>query len=411
MSDNKLSREERAAPSVRRNKRFVWSTNSVLGILLLACVVSFVAGTRSNEIAGALGPVLGISVDSSELDIAGIEATYKTLKKHYDGKLDTDTLSDGASRGLVEATGDRYTTYMSKKEADQFEKELSGDIGGGIGAEIGLRKDQPTIIRVLENNPAKRVGLQAGDVIVGVNDESVVGWTVDEVVSKIRGEEGTTVDVEVLRKNDVKDFKVTREKINNPSVESEVIDGLAILKVSRFDTETGSLVRTEALKAKKQGAKGVILDMRGNGGGYVTAAQSVAGIWLDDKVIMTERRDGKKVADISSTGTPVLAGLPTVVLINGSSASASEIVAGALKEHGVATLVGEKTFGKGSVQQVVDLPDGAKLKVTIAKWYTPKGVNITKEGIVPDVEVELTADDANAGRDPQLEAAKKELAE
>ena len=378
--------------------------------MTVVAVVAFIAGTRSDELYRLVGPVLGISVPQSELATGEIEQTYKTLYKYYDGKLDADALSEGASRGLVEAAGDSYTTYLSKEQADEFEKELSGDIGGGIGAEIGVRKDVPTIIRVLDNHPAKNAGLQAGDVIAEVNGEASTKWTVDEVVDQIRGEEGTSVKLSVLRGNDFKDFEVTRKIIKNPSVVASVRDGIGILRVDRFDDETGTLVRAEAQKLKQQNVSGVVLDLRGNGGGYVTAAQSLAGVWLDGKVIMREKRDGKEVDTISSTGArPVLAGTPLVILINGGSASASEIIAGAFKEYGVATLIGEKTFGKGSVQQVVDLPNGAKLKVTIAKWYTPEGTNITKEGIKPDKAVELTADDANNGRDPQLDAALKQL--
>lgn len=409
MSDNRSVTESRGASPAHRKRRFTWTTTNILGMLLLVGAVSFVAGTRSDELVAAVAPVFGIQASMDELSLNEVEATYDTLKKHYDGRLDAEALEDGASRGLVEATGDRYTTYMSKKEAADFEKELSGDIGGGIGAEIGVRNDTPTILRVLDDHPAKKAGLQSGDIVAGVNDDTTIDWTVDRVVEKIRGKEGTTVKLTVLRDGEPKEFTVTRAIINNPSVKSEVVGDIGVLTISRFDAETGTLARAEASKLKAAGVKGVILDLRGNGGGYVTAAQSVAGIWLDDKVIMTEKRDGKKVSDITSEGRPILNGMPTTVLVNGSSASASEIIAGAFKEYNVATLVGEKTFGKGSVQQVVDLPDGAKLKVTIAKWYTPKGTNITKEGIVPDTAVELTAEDANAGRDPQLEAAKEVL--
>jgi carboxyl-terminal processing protease len=160
---------------------------------------------------------------------------------------------------------------------------------------------------------------------------------------------------------------------------------------------------------KNKGVKGVVVDLRGNGGGYVTAAQAVAGIWLDRQLVTTERTNGKVTEELKSTGTPILNGIKTIVLVNGSSASASEIVAGALHDHKVATLVGETTFGKGSVQKLVNLSDGATLKVTIARWYTPAGVNISEKGIVPDTTVVRSADDINASRDPQLEAALKAI--
>jgi carboxyl-terminal processing protease len=184
---------------------------------------------------------------------------------------------------------------------------------------------------------------------------------------------------------------------------------VGILTISRFDSETSSLARAASRDFKNQGVKAVILDLRGNGGGYVDAAQDLAGLWLDGKVVVTERSGGKVVDELKSTSNPILASIPTVVLVNGGSASASEIVAGALQDYKVAKLVGEKTFGKGSVQKLIDLPEGAQLKVTVARWYTPSGKNITKEGIAPDVAVTLSAEDVNADLDPQFDAAMKAL--
>lgn len=220
---------------------------------------------------------------------------------------------------------------------------------------------------------------------------------------------GTTVKVVVLRGEEKKDFTITRATVTNPSVRSSVQDSVGILTISRFDSETADLSKRAAQSFKAQGVKGVILDIRDNGGGYITAAQEVAGLWLDDKVVVSERTGGKVTEELKSGGDPILRGLPTVVLVNGSSASASEIVAGALQDHQAATLVGEKTFGKGTVQKVIDLGAGTQLKVTVARWYTPHGKNITKEGISPDQKVELTSEDVNAGKDPQLDAAKTRL--
>ena len=267
----------------------------------------------------------------------------------------------------------------------------------------------PTIIRILTGNPAEKAGLLAGDIIIGVNDEATTGWTATKTAEKIRGQVDTTVKIKVVRSAEEKTFTVTRATVSNPSVQASVENGIGTLTISRFDNETSDLARKAAQSFKQQNVRGVILDVRGNGGGYLTAAQDVAGLWLDNKTVVTERTNGKVVDDLKSGGNPVLAGIPTVVLVNGSSASASEIVAGALQDNKAATLIGEKTFGKGTVQKVIDLGAGTILKVTIARWYTPNGKNITKEGISPDQAVELKAEDANAGRDPQLDAAKKQL--
>jgi carboxyl-terminal processing protease len=385
------------------------SRNIYFLTIAITVVIGFVAGTRSNELLGAVAPVFGIKVETSTLDLSPVQKTYQNLKANYDGKLDMGALIDGASKGLVEAAGDRYTVFMDAKEAKSFEDDLSGNIGGGIGAEIGVRSGQPTIIRVLSDNPAEKAGLKAGDVIVGVNDQSAKDWPADKTADQIRGDVGTTVKVIVDRGGEAKTFTITRATVTNPSVQATVQDGVGVLDISRFDSETGTLAQKAAQNFKQQGVTKVILDLRDNGGGYVTAAQDVAGLWLKDKTVVTERTDGKVVDEIKSGGDPILAGIPTVVLVNGSSASASEIVAGALQDYKAATLVGEKTFGKGTVQKVIDLANDTKLKVTVARWYTPNGKNITKEGISPNQKVVMTADDINNNKDPQLDAAKAYL--
>lgn len=376
--------------------------------IAIVAVIGFVAGTRA-EFLGPLGSTFGFKTGADSLDLSSVQKTYQTLKTNYDGKLDTQKIIDGASRGLVAAAGDPYTVYMDPKEASDFQKDLSGDIGGGIGAEIGVRASQPTILRVLSGNPAEKSGVKAGDVVLAVNDQNTVDWTADKVVREIRGEAGTTVKLVVARGNETKEFTITRQLVNNPSVQSAVQGGLGILTISRFDDQTGTLARKAAESFKQQNVRGVVLDLRGNGGGYLQAAQEVAGLWLDNKIVVTERVGDKVSEELRSGSNSILGETPTVVLVNGSSASASEIVAGALQDYKKATLVGEKTFGKGSVQKLIDLGGGASLKVTIARWFTPNGKNITKEGITPDQVVELKAADVDGGRDPQLDSAKAKL--
>lgn len=389
------------------NKKWSFTPSAFCLIIGLAVMVGFAAGMKSDVIIGAMAPAFGFKVEVGSLDLTDVQQTYRTLKSNFDGTVDKEKLIEGASKGLVAAAGDQYTMYLSKSEAEEFNKDLSGEIGGGIGAEIGLRDSKPTVLRTLKDTPAEKAGVLAGDTIIGINDEVVTGWTVDDTVKKIRGKEGTTVKLAVLRDNEQKEFTITRAKISAPSVDSKVEGDTGILTISRFDELTAEKARQAAQSFKEQNVKKVVLDLRGNGGGYLTAAQDVAGLWLDKKVVVTERTDGKVTDELKSGSDPLLAGIPTVVLVNGSSASASEIVAGALQDHKVAKLVGEKTYGKGSVQKLIDLKNDAMLKVTVAKWYTPNGKNITKEGITPDKKVELTREDANAGRDPQLEAAKE----
>lgn len=378
-------------------------------LIVVAIVGGFMAGVYRNQILSYIGEAFGIKLAAVDLDLSSVQTTYQALYRNYDGELDEAKLIEGANRGLVEAVGDDYTTYMNAEEAADFENDLSGNIGGGIGAEIGNIDDRVTIIRVLSGNPAQEVGLAAGDVIVSVNDQSTADWSVDEAVQEIRGDVGTTVKLTILRDNELKEFSITRENITSPSVESEIKDDIGILTISRFDNDTSKLAREAADNFVDQGVKAVVLDLRGDGGGYLAAAQSIAGLWLENKIVVIRQVGGKVVEELKSGNDAPLAGLPTAVLVNSGSASASEILAGALQDYGVAKLVGETTYGKGSVQQLFSLTGGAQLKVTVARWYTPNGKNITEEGIAPDVEADITQDDINAGRDPQYDAALKAI--
>ena len=374
--------------------------------LVIVAIVSFVAGARSDALFANVASVFGVRTSNKTIDLSSVQKTYQELVANYDGKLDTQKLIYGANRGLVEAAGDPHTAYMDPDETKEFDKSLSGQIGGGIGAEIGLRNNKPTIIKPLENSPAQKAGIKAGEAIVKVNDEASSDWSVEKVVSKIRGEVGTSVKLTLLSDGKTREVSVVRQNIVSPAVESEVDGEIGILKVNRFGDDTVSLSRKYASEFVEKGVKKVILDLRNNPGGTVGAAQGLLGIWLDNQIAMTERRGSEIVKTLRTTGTSILGNMKTVVLINGNSASASEITAGALREYGKATLVGQKSYGKGSVQIVLGLPGGSQMKVTEARWYTPKGKNIDKTGIEPDVKVDLSSDDVNNNIDPQMDKAK-----
>lgn len=374
--------------------------------LVIVAIVSFVAGARSDALFANVASVFGVRTSNKTIDLSSVQKTYQELIANYDGKLDTQKLIYGANRGLVEAAGDPHTAYMDPDETKEFDKSLSGQIGGGIGAEIGLRNNKPTIIKPLENSPAQKAGIKAGEAIVKVNDEASSDWSVEKVVSKIRGEVGTSVKLTLLSGGQTREVSVVRQNIVSPAVESEIDGEIGILKVNRFGDDTVSLSRKYASEFVEKGVKKVILDLRNNPGGTVGAAQGLLGIWLDNQIAMTERRGPEIVKTLRTTGTPILGNMKTVVLINGNSASASEITAEALREYGKATLVGQKSYGKGSVQIVLGLPGGSQMKVTEARWYTPKGKNIDKTGIEPDVKVDLSSDDVNNNVDPQMDKAK-----
>ena len=375
--------------------------------LIFVLGLGYIAGTFNNQIISTVAPIFGKKSYAGTLDLSSVQTTYRSLKANYDGTIDDKALIEAANKGIVSALGDPYTLYFNAKEASDFSNDLTGTIGGGIGVELSVRNEHVTVVRVLADNPAEKAGMLVGDVISKVNDTSIPASTaINDVVSKIRGDAGTTVKITVSRGADTKDFTITRANVSNPSVYSKVSDGIGVMTITRFDEQTGQLARAAARSFKTQNVKSVILDLRGNGGGYLTAAQDVVSLWLNNKTVVTERTNGIVTDDLKSGTNPILAGLPTAILVNASSASASEITAGALQDNGVAKLIGVTTFGKGSVQKLLNLPDGTELKVTVARWYTPNGKNISKQGITPDKVVTISADDVNAGRDPQFDAAK-----
>lgn len=342
----------------------------------------------------------------TDLDYSSVEAVYDSLKNSYDGDLDKKVLLDGIKSGLASASGDPYTEYLNAEAAQEFSEELSGSFTG-IGAELGKDKDAIVIISPISGFPAEKAGLKPKDVVVEIDGESAFDITITEAVKRIRGPKDTKVTLKIIRDSQEQlTFEIIRDNINIPSVESQILEGgIGYLKVSRFADDTASLARKAAQSFKAAKVKGVVLDVRGDPGGLLDVSVDVSSLWLQNKTVLQEKRDGIVVRTFTSRGTPELLGVPTVVLINEGSASASEITAGALKDNGAATLIGTKTYGKGSVQQLQPLEGGGVLKVTIARWFTPNGKNIDKEGISPDQEVERSDDDYKNNRDPQKDAA------
>jgi carboxyl-terminal processing protease len=346
------------------------------------------------------------------LSYVDVEKLYDSLRKSYDGQLKEKDLIEGLKKGLVNAAGDQYTQYLGPEEAKEFNNDLTGTFSG-IGARLMQDENEMVMIEVpLAGYPAEKAGLKARDIIIEIDGKSTEGLSVSDAVEKIRGKEGTKVKLTVVRdKKQQLSFEITRATITTPSVESQVLEGnVGYMQVSRFDTKTGVLAQKAAQEFKAAGVKGVVLDLRNNPGGTLDAAVDLSSLWLTkDKMVLQEKRDGVVIKTYDSTGTAVLQGVPTVVLINEGSASASEITAGALKDNSVATLMGEKSFGKGSVQTIEELPNGGILKVTIARWFRPNGKNIDKEGIEPDKKITRTEEELKTGKDSQKDAALQSL--
>ena len=316
----------------------------------------------------------------------------------------------GAKRGIAAALDDPYTTYLTAKEGNEFLSDLNGEINeAGVGMELTFRNNHTVVVRTLPDNPARKAGIKPGDRIVKIDDENVDGKTTEDVAKKLRGKAGDKVKVEVLRGAETLTFEMTREKINNVSADISYSDKTAIISVYRFAEDTGALVRKLAEQAKAKQVDKVILDLRNNGGGYVSAAGEMLSLWLNggDKYMIEKSIHNDDKTDYVPRGkNPIFKDTKTIVLINRSTASASEIVAGALKDYQKATIVGMTSFGKGVMQTMLNLSDGGKLKVTTAHWYTPNGSSINKTGIKPDVEIDRTVQDITEDKDPQLDKAK-----
>lgn len=388
-------------------KKVNLTTAIIVGAICLAAGI--LLGANFDNISKEFSPYLG-GRTTAKIDFSSLNELYEELSYDFDGEISPEKVVQEAKRGLVNAAGDPYTYYMTAQEYSDFNKDLNGNVGAGIGVEIGQRDGLVKVLRTTPDNPARRAGVLAGDIIYKADDEDISMLSVEDVAKKLRGAEGSKVKLTVMRDNKEISFDLIREVINNVSVYADYRGKTAIITISRFDEDTGRLAREKAEEAIKKGVNKVILDLRGNGGGYVSAAKDVASLWIDGELVLEQKSangiyNTKTYAD---RGKATLSGIKTVVLVNGSTASASEIVAGALKDYDKATLIGEKTYGKGSVQSLETLSSGEVLRVTIAKWYTPKGVNINKEGITPDKEVERTFDQINKEIDPQLDAALAE---
>lgn len=404
----------------RKNRRMVRKTLRVFAVIVLLFFTYRYGFSQGSASATAvtdevISPKEAIFLNTENkeksIDFSLFWKVWDLLKeKHVDrANLDANTLFYGAINGMLSATGDPYTTFFDPKAQREFTEEISGKFDG-IGAEMGIREDVLTIIAPLEGMPAEKAGLRPGDKVLKIDGQTTSKISIDEAVGKIRGTKGTTVTLSIYRSGEAetRDIVVTRDVINVKSV--KVIsrdDGIPVLRVSHFGDDT----ETEFTKAVKEIAskhpKGMILDLRSNPGGYLDAAVSMASLMLPGgKTVVIEEDASGNRKETKSFGGDVLSSIPTVVLLDEGSASASEILAGALRENrDNVTLVGKKSYGKGSVQELIPIGKTMSVKITVAHWLTPKGNQINEKGIAPDVEVGITIDDLKESRDPQMDKA------
>ncbi len=346
------------------------------------------------------------------LDFSLFWSAYNKLHENFISpeKINDQEVLYGAIEGMTKSLQDPYTSFFSPKEAKMFQQDLAGSFDG-IGIEVGIKKGQLMIIAPLKGTPGEKAGLKSGDQIVKIDGKSTSDISIDEAINLIRGKKGTTITLSIFREGFkvVKDFKITRDTIKINSVEWELKDSdVALIHIHQFDQTLSSDLKKIVFEILASPAKKIIIDLRDNPGGYLEVCQEVAGWFLQNGQIVTieDFGKGKSQKEYRAEGNASLLGFPTVVLMNRGSASASEILAGALRDNRNIKLIGEKSFGKGSVQEVVELPGSDSfLKITIAKWLTPKGNSISEVGLVPDVKVEVGDDQDQPGQDPQLDKA------
>lgn len=344
-----------------------------------------------------------------DLDFSLFWEAYYKLKEEFvePEKIDEKKLIFGAISGMVESLGDPYTVFLDPEDTKMFLEDITGRFEG-VGMEIGIRDNTLQVIAPLEGTPAQRAGLRSGDKIIKVDGKLTSELSLDEAVSLIRGPKGTKVTLTIFREgwDGPRDFEIERAVIDIPSLKWEMREGdIAYIKIYHFSEKASLDFSQAAVQILAAGAKKIILDVRNNPGGYLEVARDIASFFLKRGEIVVIEDSGEKQTEYKASGNALFLNYPTVVLINKGSASGSEILAGALRDNRGIILIGENSFGKGSVQQLERLRGGSSLKITTAKWLTPKGKTITGVGLKPDIEVKMTEEDYKAGRDPQLEKA------
>lgn len=368
----------------------------------------------------------------AKVDFAPFWKAWNVLNDKFVSSATTTSDQDkvwGAIEGLAASLRDPYTVFFPPENAKIFQSEISGNFEG-VGMEIGIKNDIITVIAPLKDTPAAKAGILSGDQILKINDTVTSGMKVDQAIKLIRGKKGTEVRLAIIRegKKEPIEIKVIRDTIAIPTIDTELKhmifsqkdatseglgqNGVFLIKLYSFSAVSPDLFREALRKFIESGSNKLILDLRGNPGGYLEAAVDMASWFLPAGKVIVSEDFGKNAPKIvyRSKGYNIFnKNLKFAILINGGSASASEILAGALREHGIAKLVGSTTFGKGSVQELVDVTPDTSLKVTVARWLTPNGQSISERGVKPDVEVAMTADDLAKGKDPQFAAAVRLL--
>ena len=398
----------------------------IVMLVILTATITFMITTmviynKFSDVYSNKSSTSSINAENSSTETALVKTleTFKMmLKQKYIGEIDEEKMMDGAIKGYVEGLGDPYTTYLTKEEMQEFVEETNSEYVG-IGVYLTNSKTDNTIlvVGIMKAAPALEAGIQAGDVIEKVNDVAYTGDQLDDAIKILKGEEGTDVKVTVLRDGKEIDLTVTRRKITVEHVDSQMLENnIAYIQVDSFDSGVAEDFKKQITELKNGGAKGIIIDLRSNGGGIVDEATEIADLFLkeNETILITKGKDEKEETTVSKN-KPIIQDIPLVVLVNEGTASASEILAGALKDkYPNTTIVGKMTYGKGVIQTLYNLTDGSGLKITTEEYFTPNHNKINKEGIKPDVEVNLTKDangyyETKIDKDAQILKAKEIL--
>ena len=367
-------------------KRWIGIT---VAIVLATNVLTYYGAKRISFVLPN-GKTIGTQTSAQASKFQKMFEVRSLIDKLYDGQIDEDALVEGAIKGMTSALNDPYTTFMNQKEYESFNTQTEGAYSG-VGIQIEVKDEKIIVLTTFEGSPAKKAGVLPGDIIEKVNGTDVSGKEYEKAVSMMKGKEGTEVAITVLRgEKETHTYTVIRSKITLETVSGEMVTGgnIAYIKLSMFDENTGKNFTKKLKELEGKGAKGLILDLRQNPGGLLsTCVEVISNFVPKDKVLVSTINKYKKEDKYNSKGG-IAIGMPLVVLTDGLTASASEIVSGVVRDYKIGTLVGEKTFGKGVVQTLVETGDSTALKVTISKYYTPNGENIHKIGIQPDVVVE-----------------------
>lgn len=336
------------------------------------------------------------NISSSEISLVKTLEGFKAmLEQKYIGEVDEEKLVEGAIKGYIEGLGDPYTEYLTKEEMEEFTEETNSEyVGIGVYVANNTADNTILVVGVMNSSPALEAGMQPGDIIEKIDGVSYTGEQLNEATKILKGKEGTTAKVTVIREGKEIDLTVTRKKITVEHVASEMLDDkIAYIQIDSFDSGVATSFKEQITKLKNDGAKGIIIDLRSNGGGIVDEATGIADLFLkkDETILITKSKDEEEEITKSKTA-PIITDIPVVVLVNEGTASASEILAGALKDNYGATIVGKTTYGKGVIQTLYNLTDGSGLKITTDEYYTPNHSKINKVGITPNVEVDLTKD-------------------